>query len=125
VKTEGAARISAVVSAGRGQKKAGMENPLSDVVVCRFVGSGGDVRFGEVDKNDLSCGRGLFSRQHAVANDVLPNSDCHHGHWPNSFFHAYASWPRRAWARNVISTGPTERAREPIQGLAVLGYATV
>jgi hypothetical protein len=33
VKTEGAARISAVVSAGRGQKRAGMKNPRSVVVL--------------------------------------------------------------------------------------------
>jgi hypothetical protein len=103
-----------------------MKNPLSVVVVCRFVGGGGDVRFGEVQKNDLSAAGGdFFSRQHALANDVLPISDCHHDNWPNSLFHAYASWPRRAWARNVISTGPTERAREPIQGLVTPGYATV
>jgi hypothetical protein len=62
VKTEGAARISAVVSAGRGQKRAGMENPLSVVVVCRFVGGGGDVRLGEVQKNDLSAAGGDFFR---------------------------------------------------------------
>lgn len=40
-----------------------MKNPLSVVVVCRFVGGGGgDVKFGEVQKSDLSAAGGDFFR---------------------------------------------------------------
>jgi hypothetical protein len=59
VKTEGAARISAVVRAREGQKRTGMENPWE--CCCNVqVGRGGMVRFGELrEENDLS-GRGHF-----------------------------------------------------------------